>query len=415
MDRDLPRNAMSTIEASLRTFRVVVLTGARQAGKSTLVRKVARGRGGTILDLDDPTTLDAVTRDPLSVIGSARPPVVIDEFQRGGDALLRCVKSIVDRTPRPGRFLLTGSTRFLTVPTLSESLAGRADLVDLWPLSQGELRRTREGWIDRLFASVDAVRSIAVRPEGRIDVLTAVCRGGYPEIRAADAVQRRRWFDAYVRTVTERDVREISGVRRASDLVRLLRMLAARTAQEMNASDIGRDLKVARSTLDEHLALLETVHLWHRLPAWSTNLTAKVVRHPKAYLVDSGLAARLVGATPAALASAMHPALGPLVETFVVGEVARQQTWAETSCRLHHFRDRGGPEVDLVLEADDGRIAAIEVKASATVGSSDFKGLELLRDRLKDRFLHGVVLYLGEKILSFGDRLTAVPVPALWS
>ena len=210
-------------------------------------------------------------------------------------------------------------------------------------------------------------------------------------------------------------MRELAAVRRGTDLARLLRALAARTAQVTNTTDIGRDLGVARTTVEDHLALLESVHLWHRLPAWSTNLLAKVVRHPKAYMVDSGLAAHLVGAGPAALTSALHPALGPLVETFVVGEIARAQTWAQTSCRLYHFRDRDGHEVDLVLETDDSRILGLEVKASASVGHSDFRGLEILRDRLGTRFVNGVVLYLGEMTLPFGDRLSAVPVPALWS
>lgn len=414
MAQSLPRAALPLVHEYLRTFRVVVVTGARQVGKSTLARALVEARRGTLVDLDDAQTLEAVLRDPNAVLSNLRGPVVIDEFQRAGDGLLRAVKQIVDRANRPGRFLLTGSTRFLTVPTLSESLAGRAGIVELWPLSQAEFLGRADVWIDRAFSGVDALRDLRPAPASRAAIAAAVCRGGYPEIRAASARARGRWVDAYLETVTQRDALEITRVHRPVELLRLARMLAARTAQELVVTDFARDLGLNRGTLENHLALLEALHLWHRVPAWSTNLTSKVAKHAKAHMVDSGIAAHLVGADAASLATGSHPALGPLLESFVAGELARQATWSSPRVTLQHFRDRSGTEIDFVLEASDGRVVAVEVKASAVVHGQDVRALELIRGRARDRFVQGVVLYQGEQTYPFGDRITVQPISALW-
>lgn len=392
----------------------MVLHGPRQSGKTTLVRRVAERRGGTYLTLDDPLAREVAARDPDALLDAARP-VVVDEFQFGGDALVRAVKRRADRDPRPGGVLLTGSTRFTTVPTLSESLAGRAEIVDLWPLTQGEIRGCGDRLADLLFGPAAALRRMTPPRATRGSLLAAICAGGFPAVHARPATSRRRWYASYIRTVTERDVAEISRVRDASALRRLLRVLAARTAQELNLADVARDTETPRSTLAGHLPLLETLYLVQSLPAWSRNLVQRVVRHPKVHVTDSGLAASLLGVDAAALARPGHPALGALVETFVVGEIRRQATWAETPVTLHHFRDHTGPEVDVVLEAADGRVAGIEVKASSSVASRDARGLELLRDRLGDAFAHGVVLHLGESALPIGDRCTALPMTALWA
>ena len=402
------------VEEALDAFRGVVLTGARQVGKSTLAREVCARRGGTYVDLDDETALEAALVDPAAFL-DRRPPVAIDEVQRGGDALLRAIKARLDRARRPGAFLLTGSTRFLTLPALSESLAGRVEVLELWPFSQGEIEGGRDGLADRLFGPPGVSPGDRATGTTRKSIVERICRGGFPEVQNLRPPLRRRWFASYVRTVTQRDVLDVSRLRQIEELPRLLRLLATRTAQEVNAQHLSNDLGMPRTTLLGYMAAVEVVYLWNRLPAWSRNLTAKVIRHPKGYLPDTGLAAYLLGAEPETLLRPGNPLLGPLLETLVVGELVRQRGWARADHDLFHFRDRSGPEVDVILETRDGRVAAVEVKAGETVTARDFAGINLLADRLGDAFAHGVVLHLGESAHPFGDRRTALPLGALWS
>lgn len=409
-----PRRASRLLVQSLNQSRVVALVGARQVGKTTLARRVAEERGGTYLNLEDPGVLDVIERDPGAVFASPRP-VVIDEFQHGGDGLLRAVKGRVDRRKAPGQVLLTGSTRFTTVPMLSESLAGRVVILELWPFSQGEIRTGRDGFATALFGPTAKLRTTSPGPLSRKDALRMLCAGGYPSVLRLSGPARRRWYQSYVQMITQRDVRTFSRIQDAEALSRLLRLLAARTSQELNLSEVSKELGIPRTTLSGYVPLLETVFLVYRLPAWSTNLTSKVVKHPKLHFTDTGLAAELLGVGSKALSDPMNRALGPLLETFVASELGRQITWSRGLLDLYHFRAHNGPEVDLILEARDGRIAAVEVKASSTVQGRDFKGLDLLVERLGDRLRNGVVLYLGDKVVPFGPRRTALPLSALWS
>ncbi|HEY4410292.1 MAG TPA: DUF4143 domain-containing protein [Acidimicrobiia bacterium] len=212
-----------------------------------------------------------------------------------------------------------------------------------------------------------------------------------------------------------RSIRELTRVSDRVDLDRLARLLAARTANEVVMADIARDLGVDQRTTGRFLALLDTLYLHHTVPAWSRNLTAKAAQRPKLHMVDSGLAAHLLGVNSDNLARPLATHSGPLLETFVAGEIARQLTWSDVDARLHHFRDRSGIEVDLVLEHADGRIVAVEVKAASAVTGDDLKALRLLRARLGDDFVCGVVLHCGQRVDTFGDRLVALPVATLWA
>lgn len=410
----LARAAEGRVNEALRHSRAVALLGARQVGKSTLAERIARSHKGRYVSLDDAATRDAIRRDPAGFLDGPAL-LVIDEFQRGGEPLLLAVKRHVDTANAPGRVLLTGSTRYTTMPDLSESLAGRVEIIDLWPLSQGEVEARPDQFVDRLFGQSEVLRRRPTTTSDRVDAFDRLTAGGYPAVHRLPARARGRWYDGYVRTLTQRDVREFSRAQSIDVLPRLLKLLAARTAQELNLADVARDLDMARTTLPTYVALLETIYLIHRLPAWSRNLTKKAVKHPKLHFVDAGLAAHLLGATTASLCDPRSVPAGPLLETFVVGELARQRTWADLDVDLFHLRDHDGAEVDLIVEARDGRLAGVEVKASATVSVRDFRGLDLLHDRLPRHFTHGVVLYLGTEILPFGDRRTALPLSALWN
>ncbi len=421
----VPRHAGEAVIQSLREAPVVLVNGPRQAGKTTLVRdQLRRIVGGSFVTLDDEDQLQACLADPITFL--ERPaPVVVDEFQRAGDGLLRAIKALVDRDRRPGRYLLTGSTRFLTLSRISESLAGRVHIVELWPFSQGES--------ERLGPSSDSLLPAMLEPGSLVTVfrgkdmptrrqyLERLCRGGYPEAQRLGQAARRRFFSNYIRTITQRDVPEISRIRHVTELSRILRLLAASSAQEVNDVELAGRLSIDRRTLRaNYLPLLHTVYLAFELPAWSRNLVSRVAKRPKTYLADTGIAAHLLGADPQRLSEPTATGTGALVETFAVDELIRQAArfGDELGVSLHHYRAHTGAEVDILIEANDGRIAGIEVKAAASVKGDDFRHLAGLRDRidgLRDlRFIRGVVLYTGPEALGFGDRLEALPLAALW-
>lgn len=411
----LKRNGLEALRQRLGDFRIVVINGPRQSGKTVLLRQLHQLHGGTFVNLDEADLRAAALADPVGLIAGAPRPIYVDEVQRAGNALILAIKSAVDRDRTPGQFVLAGSTRFLTVPALSESLAGRAAIVDLWPFSQGELIKRTETFVDRLFGDPRPILRQDLPALDRVAYMERLCAGGFPEAVSKSTPRGRSvWFDAYVRTVTMKDIEEFTRIRQADELPHLLRALGAQTAQELNIAQLARSTKFSESTLRNYLPLLETVYLIHRVSGWSRNLTAKQKRRPKLHLTDSGLAAWLQGADATALARPTSRGAGPLLETFVVGEIRKQIGWSGTDVSLHHLRDRDGLEIDLLLEARDGRVVGIEVKAGQTISDDDFRWLRRVSARLGEQFAQGIVLHTGTRSLSFGDDLMALPVCALW-
>jgi len=405
------RNIEDSIRLAMSDTPVVLLNGARQTGKTTLALMVAEKTGAHYFTLDDATTLALAAGDPAGFISNLAGPVVLDEIQKAPD-LFPAIKLAVDRNREPGRFLLTGSANVLTLPRLSESLAGRMEIIPLFPFSSGELAGIREGFLQHLF---DGTIAEAKPVSAKDDLPARLVRGGYPEaVQRKDDDRRAAWFASYISTLLQRDVRDLARLEALHALPNLLKLLAARTAGLLNLADVGRDAGLPHTTLTRYLTLLETVFLVHRLPAWSPNLGKRLVKAPKLHLVDVGLACHLVGADSRRL-SEDRALLGRMLETFVVGELRKQVSWTGPRTALYHFRTATGSEVDVVLERADGSVAAVEVKASATVGASDFAALQTLRDQLGKRFQSGIVFYLGNQVIPFGDKLWLVPLPTLWS
>jgi uncharacterized protein len=390
----------------------VLLNGARQVGKSTLVQSLAVAEPETrYLTLDDSAVLSAALGDPQGFIEGFPGRVVLDEIQRAPELLL-AIKRAIDRDRRPGRFLLTGSAHVLLVPRVADSLAGRLEILRLWPLSQGEVAGVRETLIDTLFAS--SLPELPPIVSERATLWGSVVGGGYPEARLRlDPERRARWFESYLTTILERDIRDFAELEGLVEIPRLLRLLATRAGGLINYAEMSRDIGLPATTLKRYLALLEHTFLVLRLNAWSTNLGKRLVKAPKLFLNDSGLTAHLLGALE-------EPAAGPprevgrLLETFVITELAKAATWSRTRPDLYHFRSHDDAEVDLVLEARDGSLVGIEVKASTSIGRNDLKGLKLLRDELGPRFKAGALVHLGTEPIPLGDRLFALPVEALW-
>lgn len=405
------RHLQGRLQEALTDTPVVLLTGARQVGKSTLVQTVGATAGASYITLDDAATLAAANADPTGFVQNLPDRVVIDEVQRAPELML-AVKASVDRDRRPGRFLLTGSADVLTLPRAADSLAGRMELLRLWPLSQGELTGQRDDFVTALF-SADPITEPPPLSEEELRI--RILRGGYPEVVGRSAAHRRTaWFDSYTATIIQRDVRDLANIEGLHDLPRLLQLLAGRTSTLLNMSSLSREIGMAQSTLRRYLALLEATFLLLYQPAWATNTTKRLTRAPKTLLTDTGLIASLLGTDEQRLLrDRTH--LGQLLESFVVLEICKQLSWSSARASLYHVRTYAGQEVDIVLEQPDGQIAAIEVKASASPTSKDFAGLTALRDDAGDRFHRGALLYQGDRVLPFGDRLWAVPVQALWN
>jgi predicted AAA+ superfamily ATPase len=401
----------------LSSFRVVLLGGARQTGKTTLVRDLLELPGHAWFSFDDEAVLARALDDPVGFVDALPRPAAVDEFQRAGRGFLLAVKQAADRDRARGQLLLTGSTNYLADRGLSETLAGRAGRLSLWPLSMGERMGVRETFLDHLFDPGAWSGKTTGLP--REELVRTLLEGGYPEVVTEGLAGRRRrdWFEAYVLDVVSREaLRPIAEVRLETELRRLLRLLAARTGQELVVTGIAGDAEVGRDTASNYVALLEALHLVTLLPAWSTNITTRAKRRPKVVLVDTGLAADLCGLGEQTFApTANGTAAGALFETFVTTEVFKQATWSERSVDLSYFRDRDGAEVDLIVEdRRSGELAGIEIKLTSTPTSRHARHLAMLRDKLGDRFKTGLVIHAGPQTLPLGDRVWAVPVSALW-
>jgi predicted AAA+ superfamily ATPase len=402
---------LTLVQEALSDTRVVLVAGARQAGKSTLARVILEGRqDGRALNLDDEVIRRAAQDDPTGFLDH-EGLTVIDEVQRVPELLL-AIKARVDRVSRPGQFLLTGSANVLRLPRVADALTGRIEIIDLWPFSQGELAGRTEQFVERAFSGWHGVR---IRSDlGKRDYLQRATIGGFPEVvERSDARARARWFDNYVRTLVQRDLPALSNVERADDLGRLIRLLAARSGQLFKVEEVARDAGLPPSTARRYVALLELAFFITTLPAWSNSRTTRAIHTPKLLMADTGMLAHVIGVDAVELARPGGDA-GPLLETFVATELHKSLGWSTQRASMYHYRSKDGTEVDVVLEAPDGRVVGIEVKAAATVRSSDFAGLRHLQARTGDRFQLGLVLYTGRETLSFGDRLGCTPISALW-
>ncbi|MFD3506362.1 ATP-binding protein [Nocardia sp. NPDC058666] len=410
----VPRAATEQLADAVQDLRVTVVNGPRQAGKTTLLEMFQAAHGGTYRSLDGAEELAAALGDPVAYVDSGERPLIIDEVQRGGERLILAVKRSVDQNRTPGQFVLAGSTRFLTVPTLSESLAGRAAFVDLWPLSMTERTCGGEDFLQTgLGRPAELVGDTS--PWTRDDYLELITTGSFPEvIGMRNNSSRRRWFNGYLRTIIERDITEFADIRHAQALPRLAAMIAARAGSPFVASDVGNGLSLPGETIRTYLKYLETVFLTASAPAWSTNLVTRLTKAPKVFLTDSGVAANLTNTDIDTLRRPGHRSLGALTETFVFAELLKLKSLTCDAFEIMHYRDRDGREIDFILETPDGRIYAIEVKASSSPHSDDTRHLTWLRDKLGDRFTAGIVLHLGTKGFSYGDRILSLPLSALW-
>jgi predicted AAA+ superfamily ATPase len=360
------------------------------------------------ITLDDDTVLESVRNDPTGFVRGLNMAIV-DEVQRAPE-LLRAIKKSVDADRRPGRFLLTGSANVLALPQVSESLAGRMEIITLLPLGRSETLSKRPTFLE------NALAGKIVKPFQIIigdDLVGAVLVGGYPEmLRRKDQKRRQVWARDYVKAIVERDIRDIADLDKLAQMPRLLQVLAHHSGQLTNFSQLGGQIGLDDKTARKYIAILEQLFLVHRVEPWFHNRLKRLVKTPKLHFIDSGLLAVTIGATEERVAKD-RSIFGPLLETFLFSEVMKQVSWLDESCTLHYYRDKDQDEVDIVVESESGAIVGLEIKAAATVNAGDFRGLRKLSEALGQNFKLGLVLYDSENTVPFGDNMFAAPISCL--
>lgn len=407
------RNITDSVKEALSDTAVVLLIGARQCGKSTLVQSLSgEGYDPQYLTFDDPTLLAVASEDPMAFLSSVQRPVIFDEIQRIPELLIP-IKKMVDEDRQPGSFLLTGSANVLLLPTVADALVGRMEAITLRPLSQGEILGRRENFISRICGDAFALPK-RTEPIDRDLLFSRILTGGFPEaVQRTTVSAKDRWFRSYIATLLQRDVRELSNIDSTADLLRLLSVLAARCGGLLNFADISRSTGIPQTTLKRYIAMFERLFVIEFLPAYSANLTKRLTRSPKLYFVDTGILANLTGATLAKL-NLDSSIAGTLMENFVIGELRKQAGWSSIAASMFHFRTVNNEEVDLVVELPGGDCVGIEIKSGASVTGDAFKGLKVLKNELGPKFKRGIVLYTGEVSVAFADDLFAMPVQTLW-
>ena len=390
----------------------MLIHGPRQCGKSTLALNVAGERfEGRHVTLDEPLVSDLARRDPNAFFNAHPAPLFIDEIQRAPELFLP-LKLRVDRDRRPGQYLLTGSANVLALPKMADSLAGRMEVVNLWPFSLGEIVGSGDGFVDAVFGSQFRPEDYELDFDALIEQLAT---GGFPEpVSKASAPRRQAWFESYIRTILDRDVRDLAQIEALAQMPLLLSHLAARVGMPLNVSGVSADIQLPHTSLKRYLSLLETVFLLRPVPAWSIGASKALAKAPKMYLVDTGLLCHLLNASPSVLArDAVR--LRRVLENFIAVELAKQCSFGEVRPWLMHLRTVRHLQVDFVLEARGGDVVGVQVVPEPTVKAVDADGLRFLRELAGERFVRGVVFYLGDVVQVLDDRITAVPIGNLWA
>ena len=398
--KTLPRLVGVALAERLRVMPAVVVTGARQTGKSTLAEHLVQGER-SYRSLDDFDVLDAARRDPEALVGGAEP-VTLDEVQRE-PGLLSAVKRAIDRDRKPGRFLLTGSANLLLMRQVSESLAGRASYLTLWPMTRSEQHGFgRSGRWEELLAAPDAEWRdvLASGDESAEDWRTLARRGGFPTpaVELKKPAERAIWFDGYVRTYLERDLQDLATISALPDFRRLMRAACLRLGQLVNQTELGRDVALPQPTVHRWLNLLETSCLLVRLPAYAVNRTKRLIKAPKLYWADTGIALHLGGAEP----GGMH------LENLVLNDLLAWRDARVEYAELGYWRTTIGEEVDFVIEAS-GKLLPIEVKATARPRLADCAHLRTFRAEYGKKARTGLLLHAGSTLEWLAPDVLAAP------
>ncbi len=417
----LPRHLSEKLDKALGSARIVNIVGPRQAGKTTLVRDLYKN--GKFITLDDESVLTAIENDPSGQLeslttGFDAEPLIIDEVQRS-KGLVLTIKKTVDGNRRKGQFILTGSSNIFTSIRVADSLAGRMRVLKLWPLTVSEIRKRNPSTILTWALSPAPKLAVLPTPEktDRQAYIDIILRGGFPEIFPLEAEERQEYYRDYVDAIVDRDVADVLPVRKTDALRRLINQLAVRTATELNLSEICELVGVQRNTLDRYLEVLSRLSVVAKLGAWASGESRREIKNAKSHFVDTGVACALRRLTSESFRADANPAaLGGLMESFVYSELMRSAPYQDENFRFYHWRDSRGREIDILAESAT-QLIGIEVKASTTVSAQDFKHLRWFAEKGPGttKKVTGLVFYLGQEKLSFGNGIFALPVSTLWS
>ena len=398
-----PRAVSQTLAERLSTMPVVVVTGARQTGKTTLVRDLSNHER-QFLSLDDYDVRDLLRRNPESLFDS-QTDVTVDEVQRDPSTLL-AIKKVVDGHRRSGNFLLTGSANLLLMKNVADSLAGRASYIHLWPMTRRELdgQGTCGIWNLLLDTPDDGWKDILDKQEiVSQDWRALASRGGFPEpsLHLRTDAERSIWFEGFIRTYLERDLQDLAAVASLIDFRRLIQAICIRLGQTLNQSKVSRNLALPQATIHRHLNLLETSHLLVRIPAYTVNRTKRLMKAPKLYWCDTGLALYISGVPPS----------GAALENMVLNDLL---VWRDSSVKnseIFHWRTTTGVEVDFVIETSDG-LLPIEIKTTSNPRLRDVNNLIAFRTEYSENSRNGLLLHTGDAIDWIAPNILAAP---LWT
>ena len=408
----LQRNISQKLLGALKRSPVVLLTGARQTGKSTLVEELLTKNGYSYVTFDDLRFLSAAKNDPIGFISGLEKPIILDEVQRVPEIFLP-IKNYVDQNRKPGIFVLTGSANPLLISNVGDSLAGRMEIINLFPLSQGELSSKQETFLEKAFAN----QMSELKPLKDItkqSLYKKLIQGGYPGIQSFDQEGLQNWFYSYITTILQKDVKDLAQIEGLTQFPNLLQLLATRAGSLLNVAELSRSSGIANSTMHRYLTLLETLFLTILIQPWSKNISKRLVKSPKVYLIDSGILLHLLRVDEKKM-FLDNNLFGKIFENFVITELLKQASWSKNSVKIFHYRTQAGIEVDAVLENSSGDIVGIEIKSNETISKNDFKGLKHLQEVTSKDFVCGIVLYPGNEKVPFGQNLWALPISCLWS
>lgn len=411
----IPRKLAPQIIKALGVSPAVFVNGARQAGKSTLVQRLAQKEfPAEYVTFDNPTQMAAASSSPYEYLVSRQLPLIIDEVQLAPE-VFRALKRVIDelrlndKTNANGRFLLTGSSNIMALPKLSDPLVGRMSAMTLYPLATCEAFGGKGDFLEYLFAS----SFDGGKPQKRT-INDAINHATFPEISGKAIAERSIWFDGYITTILQRDIRMFAEIEKIAQLPNLLRVLAARAGSLMNDASIARDVGLNAVTTKTYRGILQAMFMTLSVPPWYRNVTKRLVKSPKGYLTDTLMLCHLGDWNLEDLRMRRPDLFGHIVENFVASELTKLLSFGTIPAKLLHFRTSDDKEVDFILERSDGTLAAIEVKTRDAVGSDDFKGIKELQLLVGNDLVCGIVLYQGDVIVPFGKNLFAVPLSYLW-
>ncbi len=407
------RNIKKSIIYALSDTPVILVNGARQTGKSTLCRMIMKEGAfqGKFVTMDDPSILVAARKDPLGFLEDLGKQVIIDEVQRAPELFLS-IKKLIDEDRKNRRIILTGSANVMMLPKIGDSLAGRIEIHNLWPLSQDEINGKYSNFLHILINVERKFESSKILWK---EIAEKMRVGGYPEsLERSTTSRRNKWFADYLTAILQKDIRELSNIEGLTEIPNILKLIASRVGSTINMSDIARLSGVKNTTLKRYIALLEHIFLIIKIPAWTKNTEGLFVKSPKIYLNDTGLLNNLIGLEDDSFLEQRSNA-GSYLENFIIMEIIKQLSWSDIYLKAYHFSIHRGAEVDLVLEDRAGGLYGIEIKSSASIQDSDFNGLRKLANLVGNKFKRGIILYTGEQYIGgFGANLQAVPISAVW-